>query len=77
MGWSEIAAEDYTDPAVCRFAATVQMYTYEQAGRREAKGLKLSFASLKQWMERKRRNRRKEPGRIAKIFSSIFKKKKK
>ena len=77
MGWSEIAAEDYTDPAVCRFAATVQMYTYEQAGRREAKGLKLSFASLKQWMERKRRNRRKEPGRIAKIFSSIFNKKKK
>ena len=77
MGWSEIAAEDYTDPAVCRFAATVQMYTYEQSKRREAKGLKLSFASLKQWMERKRKNRRKEPGRIAQMLSSIFKKKKK
>jgi glycosyltransferase involved in cell wall biosynthesis len=77
MGWSEIAPEDYTDPAVCRFAATVQMYTYEQAGRREAKGLKLSFASLKQWMERQRKNRRKEPGRLSRLFSSIFSKKKK
>lgn len=77
MGWSEIAAEDYTDPAVCRFAATVQMYTYEQARRREAKGLKLSFASLKQWMERKRKNRRKEPGRLSALFASLFKRKKK
>ncbi len=77
MGWSEIAAEDYTDPAVCRFAATVQMYTYEQSRRREARGRKLSFASLKQWMARKRRNRRKEPGRIARLLGAIFGRKKK
>lgn len=77
MGWSEIAAEDYTDPAVCRFAATVQMYTYEQSRRREARGRKLSFASLKQWMARKRRTRRKEPGFFSHLFSSIFGKKKK
>lgn len=77
MGWSEIAPEDYTDPAVCRFAATVQMYTYEQEGRREAKGRKLSFASLKQWMERRRKNSRKEPGRLSRIFSALFKKKNK
>ncbi len=77
MGWSEIAAEDYSDPAVCRFAATVQMYTYEQSRRREARGYKLSFASLKQWMAKKRRNRRKEPGRIAKLFSAVFGRKKK
>ena len=77
MGWSEIAPEDYTDPAVCRFAATVQMYTYEQAGRREAKGRKLSFASLKQWMERRRKNNRKEPGRLSQMFSAWFKKKNK
>lgn len=72
MGWSEIAAEDYTDPAVCRFAATVQMYTYDQSRRREARGRGPSLAFLKQWMARKRKNRRKEPGRIAKLFSRIF-----
>ena len=72
MGWSEIAAEEYTDPAVCRFAATVQMYTYEQSRRREARGRRPSLAFLKQWMARKRKNRRKEPGRIAKLFSRIF-----
>ena len=76
MGWSEVAAEDYTDPAVCRFAATVQMYTYDQSKRREARGRKLSFASLKQWMARKRRNRRKEPGYFARIFRALFKRKK-
>ena len=77
MGWSEIAPEDYTDPAVCRFAATVQMYTYEQARRREAKGRKLSFESLKQWMERRRKNSRKEPGRLSQMFAAWFKKKNK
>ncbi len=76
MGWSEVAAEDYTDPAVCRFAATVQMYTYEQSNRREARGRKLSFASLKQWMARKRKNRRKEPGYFAQLLRSLFKRKK-
>ncbi len=74
MGWSEIAAEEYSDPAVCRFAATVQMYTYEQSKRNEARGRGPSLASLKQWMERRRKNRRKEPGRIAQLFSRIFKK---
>ena len=77
MGWSEVAAEDYTDPAVCLFAATVQMYTYEQSNRREARGRKLSFASLKQWMARKRKNRRKEPGYFTELFRSLFKRKKK
>ena len=77
MGWSEIAAEDYTDPAVCRFAATVQMYSYDQSNRREARGRKLSFASLKQWMERKRKNRRREPGYLASLIGNIFKRKKK
>ena len=77
MGWSEVAAEDYTDPAVCRFAATVQMYSYEQSKRREARGRKLSFESLKQWMARKRKNRRKEPGYLASLLSRIFKRKKK
>lgn len=72
MGWSEIAAEDYSDPAVCRFAATVQMYTYEQSRRREARGRKLSFASLKQWMARKRRNRRREQGFLSRLFFSVF-----
>ncbi len=77
MGWSEVAAEEYTDPAVCRFAATVQMYSYEQSNRREARGRKLSFASLKQWMARKRKNRRKEPGYLATLLGNIFKRKKK
>ena len=77
MGWSEVAAEDYTDPAVCLFAATVQMYTYEQSNRREARGRKLSFASLKQWMARKRKDRRKEPGYFTELFRSLFKRKKK
>ena len=77
LGWSEIAAEDYKDAAVCRFAATVQMYTYEQSARNEARGHKPSLAALKQWLARKRKNRRKEPGPIARFFSRIFKKFKK
>lgn len=77
MGWSEIPAEDYADAAVCRFAATVQMYTYEQSKRREASGRKPSLASLKQWMTKRRRNRRKEPNMLARLFSRIFKRKNK
>ena len=77
MGWSEILAEDYSDAAVCRFAATVQMYTYEQSKRREASGRKPSLASMKQWMARKRKNRRKEPSLLARFFSHIFKRKNK
>ena len=80
MGWSEIAAEDYIDATVCRFAATVQMYTYDQSKRKEAHGRRPSLAFLKQWMTKKRKNRRKESGPIARFFSRIFgkfKKKKK
>lgn len=74
LGWSEIAAEDYTDAAVCRFAATVQMYTYDQSKRNEARGHKPSLESLKQWMARRRKNRRKEKGWFGELFSRIFQK---